>query len=228
MDKIDLLLLKLMEKIELSKMSIENEFLYNNGKNLTPISDMAIINPRINKTGLLDNMLVSFVPMSCVGADNGLMNTDKERRLGEVKNGYTPFQQGDVLFAKITPCMENGKMVIVPDLKNNYGFGSTEFHVLRPKDGVCADYLYRHISSRKIRTEAVSYMTGAVGQKRVPARFLANYKISLPSFSEQIKISEKMNTAFSRFDKISQKTKEMEKCVKILKQEMLNKYFTMS
>ena len=135
---------------------------------IVPISDIAEINPKLDKSGINDDLDVSFVPMPAVEAETGGIEVSATRRFEEVKKGYTPFREGDVLFAKITPCMENGKMAVVPALRNGLGFGSTEFHVLRAKDGIAPEYLYYFVSSKRFRVDAEHNMTGAVGQRRVP------------------------------------------------------------
>ena len=88
------------------------------------------------------------MPMPAVEAKSGEIDVSKIRRFIEVKKGYTPFQKNDVLFAKITPCMENGKMAVVPELQNNLGFGSTEFHVLRTYNGIEPRFVYYFVSSQ--------------------------------------------------------------------------------
>ena len=104
----------------------------------------------------------------------------------EVKNGFTYFCEGDVLFAKITPCMENGKGAVAVGLTNGIGFGSTEFHVLRPiKEKSNSYWLYALTSFELFRKKAEKNMTGSAGQKRVPASFLENIKISVPPISLQ-------------------------------------------
>jgi type I restriction enzyme S subunit len=88
------------------------------GWKIAAIEDIAEVNPRIDKAGIDDNLNVSFVPMPAVDAGNGFINVNQKRLFSDVKKGYTGFLEGDVLFAKITPCMENGKMAIVPKLIN--------------------------------------------------------------------------------------------------------------
>jgi type I restriction enzyme, S subunit len=122
------------------------------------------------------------------------------RKFREVKKGYTQFQDGDVLFAKITPCMENGKMAVVPVLKNGLGFGSTEFHVLRPFDGIDPRYVYHFVSSQRFRHDAERNMAGAVGQQRVPTTYLAEHVISLPPAEEQTRIVNTIEELFSKLD----------------------------
>lgn len=107
------------------------------------IGDVCDLNPRLPKTHTLnDDDAVSFVPMAAVSELSGTIQTRSTRRFAEVRKGYTPFQNNDVLFAKITPCMENGKAAIARDLVHGYGFGSTEFHVLRAGENVLPEWLH--------------------------------------------------------------------------------------
>jgi type I restriction enzyme S subunit len=164
------------------------------------IEEVADVNPRVDKGAIPDDLPVSFIPMPSVGAGDGSIRVDGTRPAGEVKKGFTPFLEGDVLFAKITPCMENGKMAVVPKLVNGYGFGSTEFHVLRPKDGMDAKYLYYYISSQSFRAEAERYMTGAVGQKRVSTTYLKQSTIPVAPPNQQKLIVAEIEKQFSRLD----------------------------
>ena len=112
-------------------------------------------------------MEISFVPMQSV-SEQGDIDTTAVRTYEEVQKGFTYFSEGDVLFAKITPCMENGKGAIARGLKNSVGFGSTEFHVLRPKAEVCnSEWIYAITSFSKFRQDAARKMTGSAGQRRV-------------------------------------------------------------
>jgi type I restriction enzyme S subunit len=96
--------------------------------------------------------------------------------------------------------MENGKMAVARGLRNGIGCGSTEFHVLRPRPGVDAHYVYNFVSSARFRAEAAHHMTGAVGQKRVPAAFLEQCVIPLPDLEEQCRIVAEIEKQFSRLD----------------------------
>ena len=134
------------------------------------IDDICEVNPKTNILLKCDED-ISFVPMDAVSVD-GKINTSKTISLGCIKN-YSVFQEGDILFAKITPCMENGKGCIVDRLKNGYGAGSTEFIVLRPNQGlVKPKWLYFFLSQKVFRLHCRQHMTGSAGQKRVPPKFL--------------------------------------------------------
>ena len=111
------------------------------GWSVAKISEIAEVNPRLDVSAHDASSPVSFVPMTAVEAETGAIDLSRTRRLSEVRKGYRYFQSGDVLFAKSTPCMENGKMAVVPRLQHSVGFGSTEFHVLRPREMISSNYL---------------------------------------------------------------------------------------
>lgn len=128
---------------------------------------------------------VSFIPMQGI-SDDGKIDLSDVRICGDVKKGYTSFEEDDVLFAKITPCMENGKGAIARGLTNRIGFGSSEFHVLRPNTSmVTSEWLYFLTSWTLFRRDAEKHMTGSAGQKRVPKKYLEDYEVNLPSLREQ-------------------------------------------
>ena len=154
---------------------------------MVKLKDICTINPKA--TILVDDLEVSFVPMPKVG-EQGEFDPSEIRTYQEVKKGFTNFQNGDVLFAKITPCMENGKGAIAKSLRNGYGFGSTEFHVLRPDNSkVTSEWLYYLTSWSEFRKDAENNMTGSAGQKRVPKTFLENYDVNLPELQRQKEIA---------------------------------------
>jgi len=119
-------------------------------------------------------------------SENGYLQDVVDEEYGKVKKGFTYFENNDVLFAKITPCMENGKGAIAEGLINNIGMGSTEFHVLRPIEGVSSPYWLLALTRLPIfRERASKNMTGTGGQKRVPANYLENFMVGHPSIEEQ-------------------------------------------
>lgn len=191
----------------------------------TTIETVADITPTFERSGIKDDLQVSFVPMAAVGAGDGTIDVSLGRPFREVKKGYTPFREGDVIFAKITPCMENGKIAVVPKIINDYGFGSTEFHVLRPTICITAQYLYRYISRSIFRGEAEHNMTGAVGQRRVPATFLEQHEFPLPPLPEQHRIVAKIEELFSELDKGVENLKTAREQLKVYRQAVLKYAF---
>jgi type I restriction enzyme S subunit len=189
------------------------------------LPEIAATNPTLDKSEIDDDILVSFVPMPAVEAETGGIDVSAHRKFAEVKKGYTGFLEGDVLFAKITPCMENGKMAVVPALKNNLGFGSTEFHVLRPAGNISPTLLYYFVSSKAFRIEAERNMTGAVGQRRVPTAFLSESEIPLPPAAEQVRIVAKLEELFSELDKGVENLRTAQQQLKVYRQALLKHAF---
>lgn len=191
----------------------------------TNLEDIVEVNPKLNKAQFEDELEVSFVPMPAVEAESGKIDVSETRRFSTVKKGYTAFQEQDVLFAKITPCMENGKMAIVPRVRNDLGFGSTEFHVLRSYTGVSPDFIYYYVSSKLLRIDAEHNMTGAVGQRRVPAPWLGAAEIPLPPVDEQHRIVAKLEELFSELDKGIESLKTAREQLKVYRQALLKHAF---
>jgi len=152
------------------------------------ITEICIINPRKTELGQLDDdTLVSFIPMSSV-SENGEIDTSQTKKYKEVKVGFSYFRDNDVLFAKITPCMENGKGAVARNLCNSIGFGSTEFHVLRPIENLTdSEWLFRLTTLPIFRINAEKNMTGSAGQKRVPVSFFDKFSVGLPPIELQKK-----------------------------------------
>ena len=149
------------------------------------LSECCIINPRRTSVCLKDSDYVSFVPMPSV-SENGTLQDVMDEEYGKVKKGFTYFENNDVLFAKITPCMENGKGAIAHSLTNGIGMGSTEFHILRPIKGLSNPYWLLCLTRMPIfRKLAEKNMSGTGGQKRVGAAFLENFMIGLPPIEAQ-------------------------------------------
>ena len=131
--------------------------------------------------------------MSSVNETSGEIATLEERPYIDTRKGFTPFVDNDVLFAKITPSMENGKAAIARNLRNGVGFGSTEFHVLRCTDLILPEFVFHFIRQPVFRDWAKSAFVGSAGQQRVPESFLARIPFLLPTISEQMQIVRALN-----------------------------------
>ena len=151
-----------------------------------PLGHLAAINPRRppNIPCSLDTP-TTFVPMTSVKENAGGIERLELRPFAQVSKGYTYFEDGDVLFAKITPCMQNGKHAVARNLNSGFGFGTTEFHVIRPGNTVLPEWVLSRIRQPSVLRQAAGQFRGAVGQQRVPKEFLSNLPIPLPRLSEQ-------------------------------------------
>lgn len=188
------------------------------------IEDICTLNPKI-KNDLPSDSLISFIPMSSVSTDGRLEITDT--LISSKAKNYTLFQNGDVLFAKITPCMENGKGAIAHGLLNGYGAGSTEFIVLRPNtDVITAKWLYLYLSQRSFRWECQQHMTGSAGQKRVPPKYLASCEIPVPPVPEQERIVSKIEELFSKLDASVAELQIVKEKLKVYRQAVLKEAFS--
>lgn len=152
------------------------------------VPEIARLNPPVSSE-LAENDLVSFVPMSAVEAEGACTQSGEERTFAECAKGYTAFKNGDLLVAKITPCFENGK-IAQATIAHTYGFGSTEFHVVRPDaEKTDSRYLLHYLRQPSIRAQGERKMTGSAGQRRVPEHFIASLELPLPPLAEQKRIA---------------------------------------
>lgn len=181
------------------------------------LGEVAEINPKKSElNGIADSMEVSFIPMQAVDDISGTITDSQVRKLRDVKKGYTYFKNNDVLFAKITPCMQNGKIAIARNLKNDIGFGSTEFHVIRPSNQILSEWIYLLIRQKSFREEAEKHMTGTAGQQRVPKEYLENLEIPVPGVEEQRRIVKKLEKILAKIEEASSLRQGSVKEVKLI------------
>lgn len=172
------------------------------------LKDFVDINPPIDKTELTNETKVSFVPMTNVGEKNNkVLYEIKDYQ--EVKTGFTPFMKGDLLWAKITPCMQNGKSFIADNMPTKHGFGSTEFHVLRLKnENLYLPYLWVILSDSNILEAAQGMFSGSAGQQRVTDVFLENFPVVLPPYNLQIELADKVFSSLQEADVLTQQAEQ--------------------
>lgn len=161
------------------------------------LSQVAQVNPKRPPINRTDDTLTSFVPMEAVDQLLGEVTQRPTRPFSKLKKGYTYFEEGDVIFAKITPCMQNGKHAIVSELIDGFGFGSTEFHVVRPTALATAEWIHYFLRRKATTSAAIKTFTGTVGQQRVPTSFLEGLDIpvSPPQRQREIAINLKAQLA---------------------------------
>ena len=189
---------------------------------LAALSDVADINPRLFclVPSAVDQS-VHFVPMSAVTEEFGGIDVSARRSLADVQKGYTSFLANDVLLAKITPCMENGKLALVPPLQDHLAFGSTEFHVVRARDQMQPSWLAYFLSQSAFRRLARQHMTGSAGQLRVATTWLANALIPAAPAAEQTRIVAKLEELLSDLDAGVAELKAAQRKLKHYRQSLL-------
>lgn len=178
---------------------------------------VAQLNPSKSEAAELDRETeVSFLPMEAVG-DDGSLNLDRTRSIGDVETGYTYFREGDVTIAKITPCFENGKGAVMRGLLGGIGFGTTELIVARPLPSeTTSDYLHWLFISTPFRKRGEASMYGAGGQKRVPDDFVRNFEIAFPAIQEQQIIAAFLDRETAKIDAL---IGEQQRLIALLKEK---------
>ena len=190
-----------------------------NGWESARLDDLISLNPKQNFD---DELTAGFVPMSHAPTNFRNKLRFDERNWGEIKKAYTNFKNGDVIFAKVTPCFENGKAAVVEGLPNGIGAGSSEFFVLRPSSvEVSAKYLLAVIKSHNFLRDGAENMTGAVGLRRVPKKFVENYVVPVPPSSEQTRIALKLDELLAQVENLKSRIEAVPALLKRFRQAVL-------
>jgi len=175
--------------------------------------------PKTQIFGVDDNDMVSFVEMASISNEGHIWKNDA-RKFREVRRGYTYFADNDIIIAKITPCMENGKCALAKNLTNGIGMGSTEFHVIRCSDEIIPLYLFGFLNRTEIREAAKDQMTGSSGHRIVPVSFYEQLVVPMPSLYEQQKITDEIEVRNTKVFELTQTLTELDK----EKAQVLSKY----
>ena len=197
------------------------------GWSLNRMVDVCYVNPpRKNMNSKDPNFKTSFIPMGAIDETTGSISRRVSRPFSEVSKGYTYFEDGDILFAKITPCMQNGKSAIAENLIEGFGFGSTEFHVLRPKPGVNKKWIYHFIRTQEYRKKAQDHFEGSAGQQRVSTAFIENSLIPFPPTTEdQSSITNELESKMAEIEKMRQAALRQKEAAEALKVKILLRAF---
>lgn len=159
------------------------------------LGQLLFVNPSVSYNHITNDDVISFVPMESIDEQNGTIATPKTILYSNIK-GFTKFQNGDLLWAKITPCMQNGKSAIARDLVNGVGCGSTEFYILRPKyNNILIDYIHYILRDKRVLESAQNSFGGSAGQQRVSSSYLKSIKIPLPPMEVQQQIVDIYSSA---------------------------------
>ncbi len=191
----------------------------------TKISDVYYINPGHKGIEIAENIEVSFIPMKLIEEETGFMDASFVRKYEEVKRGYTKFIEDDVVFAKITPCMENGKIAIANNLCNGIGCGTTELHVFRPVVKDTNSFLFYFLLQKEIREMAKNRFQGTSGHLRIPMDFFEEIWFPLPPLAEQQEIVRRVEALFKITDHIEERYNKARAYVDRLTQSILAKAF---
>ena len=218
--------ISLEEKLKKALVPVEEQ-LYKIPDNWvwTRLGEICEINPNKIKIEIDENELVDFIPMKNISEDSPEIIEKNFEKFKDLQKGYTQFIENDILFAKITPCMENGKTAIITDLKEKIGYGSTEFHILRSTKIINNKLLYNFLKQKRFRDDAKYNMTGSVGFRRVPTIFMKNYSFPLPPLDEQKRIVEKLDFLFDKIKKAKELIEEIKVDIENRKISILDRAF---
>jgi len=191
----------------------------------TRIGDVTEVTPEDNFSNLDPSLPTTFVPMSAIDENTGTIKNPETLPLKDARKGHTHFRENDILFARITPCMENGKSAVATKLINGIGFGSTEFIVIRPPRDILPKFIFHFIRQETFRFKAKAHFKSTVGQLRVPKGFVINAEIPLPPLLEQHRIVEEIERRFSVADEVEKTIDQCLKQAERLRQSILKKAF---
>jgi type I restriction enzyme S subunit len=183
------------------------------------VSDFA---PTCNTDTLTQDSVVAYAPMECI--KNGYFER-RSARYGSLAHTLTPFQNGDIVMAKVTPCFENGNIAVMKNLDSDYGLGSSELFVFRPRK-IFTQYLMYWLQNQLFVRYACATMTGTGGLKRVSPAFVRGCNIHTPPVAEQKEIAAYLDTKCAEIDQlIAVKQSKIEK-LEQYKRSLIYEYVT--
>ena len=172
------------------------------------LGEVCQINPR-NKLAD-ENIDVTFLPMTSINNGYNFGYNPLVKAWNEIKNGFTHFADGDVIFAKITPCFQNRKSAIVKNLKSGVGAGTTEIYVLRPYGNLINEkYLLYFVKNQRFIDDGLSTMKGTAGQQRISKAFVENYLFPLPPLAEQKRIVARLEELLAEINELARDEQEL-------------------
>lgn len=189
---------------------------------ISRIKYVSIFEPSCDFRKLTPETNITYSPMECI--KNGTF----ERRTslyGNLAHTLTPFQNGDIVMAKVTPCFENGNIAIMNELQSGYGLGSSELFVFRPQN-INTRYLFYWLQNKLFVHQACATMTGTGGLKRISPSFVKNCNIHYPSTAEQAQIAAYLDTKCAEIDGLIAKKEQLVKELEGYKKSLIYEVVT--
>lgn len=178
--------------------------------------------PSCNTSHLSEDSLVTFTPMECI--KNGYFE-NREAHFSALSSSYTQYQDGDIVFAKVTPCFENGNIAIMQGLSAGVGFGSSELFVIRPQS-INTEFIFYYLQNDIFKQYACATMTGTGGLKRVSPTFVRNYSVFVPCNEEQLEIVRYLNEKCSGIEVLIAKKQQYLTEIENYKKSLIYEYVT--
>ena len=171
------------------------------------VKDVTITNPKNNMN---DDSLTSFLPMKLISDGYSTNHSFEIKKWGDIKKGFTHFQNKDVILAKITPCFQNRKSTVLTDLEGGMGAGTTEIYTFRTLSSLLSEFLLYIFKTQDFISAGIKNFSGTAGQQRVPRIFVENYCIPLPPLSEQKRIVKAIEEALAKVDEYAESYNRLE------------------
>jgi len=171
------------------------------------VKDVTITNPKNNMN---DDSLTSFLPMKLISDGYSTNHSFEIKKWGDIKKGFTHFQNKDVILAKITPCFQNRKSTVLTDLEGGMGAGTTEIYTFRTLSSLLSEFLLYIFKTQDFISAGIKNFSGTAGQQRVPRIFVENYCIPLPPPSEQKRIVKAIEEALAKVDEYAESYNRLE------------------
>ena len=171
------------------------------------VKDVTITNPKNNMN---DDSLTSFLPMKLIGDGYSTNHSFEIKKWGDIKKGFTHFQNKDVILAKITPCFQNRKSTVLTELEGGMGAGTTEIYTFRTLSSLLSEFLLYIFKTQDFISAGIKNFSGTAGQQRVPRIFVENYCIPLPPLSEQKRIVKAIEEALAKVDEYAESYNRLE------------------
>ena len=189
---------------------------------ISRIKYVSIFEPSCDFRKLTPETIITYSPMECI--KNGTF----ERRTslyGNLAHTLTPFQDGDIVMAKVTPCFENGNIAIMNELQSGYGLGSSELFVFRPQN-INTKYLFYWLQNKLFVHQACATMTGTGGLKRISPSFVKNCNIHYPAAAEQAEIADYLDAKCAEIDGLIAKKEQLVKELESYKKSLIYEVVT--
>ena len=189
---------------------------------ISRIKYVSIFEPSCDFRKLTPETIITYSPMECI--KNGTFER-KTSLYGNLAHTLTPFQNGDIVMAKVTPCFENGNIAIMNELQSGYGLGSSELFVFRPQN-INTRYLFYWLQNKLFVHQACATMTGTGGLKRISPSFVKNCNIHYPSTAEQAQIAAYLDTKCAKIDRLIAKKEQLVKELDSYKKSLIYEVVT--
>lgn len=187
-----------------------------------PMRYVCKLNPPVNFTGVAEVDELTFLPMDRVKTGYYIPNT---AQFSKYNSSYNPFEEGDIVLAKVTPCFENGNIAITENLVGGKGFGSSELFVIRPT-GTHRKFLFYFLQSSVFKQHGEASMTGAGGLKRVSPELLRQSPLPFPPLEEQQAIAAFLDRETARIDALIEKKQRLIELLKEKRQAIITRAVT--